>query len=123
MAQNLIRLVDGVECPCPSSFTWILSDSSASDAGRVLDGNDTMYKNRTSQKRKIELKWNAKSPEVVSEILKMFNPEYIEVTYWDSMDGCEETRTFYVGDRQTPVQQWFIGGKMYSSLSLNIIER
>ena len=123
MANTLLRAVDGVECPCPSSFTWMLSDTSASDAGRVQEGNDTMYKNRTSQKRKIELSWQAKTPEVVSKILKMFNPEYIHVTYFDSLDCEEQTREFYVGDRSTPVKQWMVGNKLYTSVSFNIIER
>lgn len=120
---KLIKYVDGAECPCPSTFSWGLQDNSSPDSGRVQDGNDTMYKNRTSQKRKLNLSWNGKDPEITSQILTMFNPEYVNITYWDSMDGCEETREFYVGDRSTPVKQWFIGGEMYQSVSFNVVER
>lgn len=121
--NSLLRYVDGVECPAPSSFSWGLQDNSDSDSGRTQDANDTMYKNRTSQKRKIQLSWRSKSPEETSRILKMFNPEYINVTYWDAMDGCEEVRTFYVGDRSAPVKQWFVGGELFESISFDIIER
>ncbi len=123
MAGKLLRSVDGKACPCPSTFSWGLQDNSASDAGRVEDANDTMYKNRTSQKRKISLAWQNPTPERTASILQMFNPEYIMVTYWDAMDGKEETREFYVGDRSAPVQQWFVGGERYSQVSFNIIER
>ena len=123
MANSLIRLVDGVECPCPSTFSYGLMDISASDAGRVEDANNTMYKNRTSQKRKMELSWNAKKPEDVSKILQMFDPEYIMVTYWDAKDGREEVREFYTGDKTAPVKQWTVNNKLFTSVSLNIIER
>lgn len=121
--SNLIRLVDGKACPCPSAFSYGLMDVSGEDAGRVQDGNDTMHKNRTSQKRKIDLQWLGTTPEDTSKILKLFNPEYIMVTYHDAMDNEEQTREFYVGDRTAPVQQWFTGGKLFTSVSFNIIER
>ncbi len=121
--SDLLSRVDGVPCKCPSTFTWGLGDNSASDAGRVQDGNDTMYKNRTTQKRKINLGWNGITQAEAAQILQMFNPEYIRVTYWDAMDGCEETRTFYVGDRSAPVKIWVVGQKRYQSLSFDIIER
>lgn len=123
MANSLIRSVDGAECPCPSAFTWGLQDVSDSDSGRLLDGNATMQKNRITQKRKLNLVWNGLTPEVTAQVLTMFNPEYINVTYWDSMDGAEETREFYVGDRSTPVQQWFANSKLYQQVAFNIIER
>lgn len=122
MAQTLISAVDGVALKyTPSTFTWGLQDVSDSESGRTQDA--LMHKNRIAQKRKIELGWNVLRPNQVSELLKMFNPEYIQVTYWDSMDGEEETRTFYVGDRSTPVSYWTIDNKMYTQVKFNLIER
>lgn len=123
MDIKLIRYVDGQECPCPSSFNYGLMDVSSDDAGRVQDDNATMFKNRICQKRKIDLVWNGPTPEQVSKILTMFNPEYIQVTYFDAMDGIEETRTFYVGDRTAPVHHWIGNNKRYTTVSFNIIER
>lgn len=111
------------EIKAPSSFQWGLEDNSASDAGRVQDENDTMYKNRTSQKRKISLSWNGTTPEETAEILQAFNPEYIFVKYPDAMSGKEEVREFYVGGRSAPVKIWTINNKRYSNVSFNIIER
>lgn len=121
---SLLVAVDGVQIPvCPSEYSWGLSDVSDSDAGRVQDGNDTMFKNRTSQKRKLTLGWQALQPEDTAKILQMFNPEYVNVTYFDSMSGGIETREFYVGDRSASVKQWFVGGRLYDKISFNIIER
>lgn len=115
--------IGGTVLPTPSSFTWGLQDNSASDAGRVQDATDTMYKNRTSQKRKLQLAWNGLSKEQTSAILQAFNPEYIDVTYPDAMSGTDETRTFYVGDRTAPIKIWTLNNKRYEQLSFNIIER
>ena len=118
-----VRLVDGVSCPAPSTCDWTLADNSAEDAGRVQDGNDTMYKNRTSQKRKLALTWNGTDPAKTSQILQMFNPEYISVTYIDALANTEQTRQFYTGDRKASVAIWTVNNKRYSSVSLDIIER
>lgn len=115
--------VDGTVIPSPSSFTWGLMDNSASDGGRVQDDSDTMFKNRTSQKRKLQLSWNGLSKEDAATVLQAFNPEYISVTYPDAMSGTDQTRTFYVGDRTAPMKIWTVGNKRYEQLSFNIIER
>lgn len=111
------------EIKAPSYFQWGLEDNSASDAGRVQDENDTMYKNRTSQKRKISLSWTGTTKEETAEILQAFNPEYIFVKYPDAMSGEDEIREFYVGSRSAPLKLWNANNKYYSSLSFNIIER
>ena len=114
-------IVDGVAVKSPSSFTWGLQDVSDSESGRTMDA--IMHKNRIAQKRKINLEWWGLRPEDAAKVLQAFNPEYIMVTYPDAMSGTDETREFYVGDRSAPVQQWFVGGKLYSKITLNIIER
>lgn len=113
--------VEGVECPTPSTFEWGLIDVSDSNSGRTLD--IIMHKNRVGQKRQIKLSWNGTNPQKTAQILQMFNPEYVRVTYPDAMSGTDETRTFYVGDRSAPVHTWFVGGKRYESVSFNIIEQ
>lgn len=109
----------------PSQMAWGLQDISAADAGRVQDAGNTMYKMRTSQKRKLQLTWNLPTAAQVSEILRAFNPEYVYVRYWDPMDNNWNIRQFYVGDRSAPFQ-WFSlpkKGTRYSTLSFDIIER
>ena len=120
MAEHRIE-VNGKVMPCPASYEWSLQDVSASDSGRTDDA--LMHKNRKAQKRKLALKWNAKTPDVTSEILKAFNPEYVKVRYWDMMANKYQTRTFYTGDRNAPVKWWMKNKKIIESVSFDIIER
>ena len=117
--------VDGrAIAPNPYKFEYGLMDVSADDAGRVLDANATMYKQRICQKRKLNLAWRMLTAAQTSAILRAFNPEYVSVRYWDALDGAWETRTFYVGDRSAPFK-WFqtLDGTRYEELSFDVIER
>ena len=72
----------------PSALEWGLQDISASDAGRVQDSGNTMYKMRLSQKRKLNITWTMPTRAQASEILKAFNPEYFYVRYFDPMENA-----------------------------------
>lgn len=108
----------------PATLTYGLQDISSSDAGRVHDSDNRMYKMRTSQKRKLVLTWNFPTAAQVSEIMTAFNPEYIYVRYPDAMNNRNEVRQFYVGDRSAPLKWVNLPGKgtRYASLSFDIIE-
>lgn len=107
----------------PSELSWGLQDVSSSSAGRTLDSNATMHKDRIAQKRKIKLSWKMPTAEQTSEILTAFNPEYVYVRYHDAMDNRWEVRQFYVGDRTAPVK-WFqcLDGTRYETVSFDVIE-
>ena len=112
----------------PDSISWGLQDVSASDAGRVQDSNNTMYKMRTSQKRKLQLSWTNITFENASSIVKMFNPEYVYVRYKDLLTGGWRTAQFYTGDKTAPFRMISLndthGRKtVMSSLSFDIVER
>ena len=110
--------------PDPYKLEWGLMDVSSDDAGRVMDANATMYKERLCQKRKLNLAWREITNAQASAILQAVNPEYFYVRYWDVMDNQWETREFYVGDRSAPFR-WFeiLGGTRYSEVSFDLIER
>lgn len=112
--------VNGIECPTPSNFKWGLIDVSDPNSGRTLDA--TMHKNRVAQKRQLELSWSGTDRSKTAKILQMFNPEYIDVTYPDAMSGKDETRKFYVGDRESAVAIWTVNNKRYTEVSFNIVE-
>lgn len=118
--NNMIQ-VDGVKIKTPSTFIWGLQDVSASDAGRTDDA--VMHKNRVAQKRKIDLSWAMPNKEEARDILTSFNPEYINVTYYDPLDGANVTKTFYTGDKTAPVKIWTVNNKRYELISFSIIER
>ncbi len=110
--------------PDPYKLEWGLMDVSSDDAGRVMDANATMYKERICQKRKLNVAWREITNAQASAILQAVNPEYFYVRYWDVMDNRWETREFYVGDRSAPFR-WFeiLGGTRYSEVSFDLIER
>lgn len=120
MADNPIKKVGtNSNIPAPSKYDWKLSDVSAPDAGRTLDGK--MHKMRVTQKVHIELEWqNVSSDSVVSTILTAFQPEYISVEYYDYKALAFQTKTFYVGDRSVSS---YNRNKKISTITFNIIEQ
>ena len=120
MADVLIR-VNGVDMPNPSKLNWSLQDVSIGDSGR--DDTGYMYKGRITQKRKLELEWSAVAPSVASTILNAFNPEYVNVRYFDPLLNAWQIKNFYTGDRKGNVKIWTVKSKLYETISFDIIER
>ena len=116
---NPIRSVDGKSVKCPSSYLYKLEDVSAADAGRTED--TMMHKKRIGQVIGIELSWQNITTAEVSELLKAFDPEYIEVCYLDAKEGKFMTSQFYVGNRSAPLYNSRMG--VWQNVSFNIIER
>ena len=113
--------VDGVDMPEPSKLQWSLQDVSVGDSGR--DDSGKMYKGRITQKVKLEIAWNAVSPSAAATILNAFNPEYINVRYFDPIANAYQIKNFYAGDRIVPFKIFTSNQKMYETLSFDIIER
>lgn len=109
--------------PAPNDWGWSLMDISAPDAGRTQDGDNTMYKMRVNQKRKLQPTWKNRSASDVSTILQAFQPEYVYVQYLDALTNSYQVRQFYTGDKQVSMRTLHIGGAVYSQLSFSIIER
>lgn len=117
--SNPIISVDGKSVPSPSTFVWSLSDVSADDAGRTEDM--VMHKNRKGQAVTLQLAWRYVTTAVASQILKAFNPEYINVAYVDPYEGKEITKKFYVGDRNAPMYNGALD--LWEEISFTIIQR
>ena len=115
---NPIQSVDGDAIPCPSKYDWKLSDVSAADAGRTEDG--LMHKMKIAQKVHIELEWQNVSDSVARTVLSAFQPQYIDVRYYDYKAMAFQTKEFYVGDRQVTSYNRTLG---IGTISFNIIER
>lgn len=113
--------VNGRAIKDPSEFTWGLQDISSENAGRTMD--TTMHKNRVGQKVTLGLSWSMVNPSESSSIVNAFNPEYVDVTYFDPLANDTVTKTFYTGDKSAPVQIWTANKKYYNKISFNIIER
>lgn len=115
---NPIQSVGGVTIPCPSKYDWKLSDVSAADAGRTEDAK--MHKLRIAQKVHIELEWQNVGDAVAQTVLTAFQPEYINVNYYDYKSMAYLTKRFYVGDRTVSSYNRV---KHISTISFNIIEQ
>ena len=117
-AFNPIQSVNGAAIPCPSKYDWKLSDVSAADAGRTEDA--LMHKMRIAQKVHIELEWQNVSDAVAQTILTAFQPEYIDITYYDYKALSNLTKRFYVGDRTVSA---YNRARQISTITFNVIEQ
>lgn len=118
--------IEGKSIKDPSSLSWSIADESSEESGRSTN-NGKMHKDVIAQKRKLELSWMNPNKDEVSDILTSVDYSSVgamfRVTYPDAMSGKTETRTFYVGDRSTPMKTWTLNNKIYSTLSFNLIEQ
>jgi len=117
--NNPIRSVDGQAVAVPTVYQWELEDISASDAGRTEDVK--MQKKRIGQVVKLTLQWDFVSIETASDILTVFDPEYITVCYLDALKGKYVTAEFYVGNRTAPMFKSKDG--LWENIGFNLIER
>ena len=114
-----IQSVGGVtNIPAPSKYDWKLSDVSAADAGRTEDA--LMHKMRIAQKVHLELEWQNVGDADAEIILSAFQPEYVNVNYWDYKQMQFVTKRFYVGDRSVTSYNRRLG---IGTISFNVIEQ
>lgn len=121
MAHTGMLTVNNVAIKSPSTMSWGLQDVSAPDAGRTEDA--LMHKDRVAQKIKLSVAWNNITPTDAHNIVSAFNPEYVNVSYYDILAGGVVTKTFYTGDKEAPFKIWTVGNKRFSTLSFDLIER
>lgn len=107
----------------PATMKLSLQRVSASDAGRDQAG--VMHVNQVAVKRKIALSWVVVHEADAYQILRLFRPEYISVTYFDIFDDAMQTRTFYTGDQAADMRSYrvpVVGGTTFKTISFDIIE-
>lgn len=106
----------------PQTFQVGISDiDDGETTTRTADA--TMHRDRIAVKRKLELTWGALTWEQLSELLQSVSSVFFDVTYPDPMTGKIETKTFYVGDRQSPLAQFKANKILWRGLTMNWIER
>lgn len=111
--------INNIRMPSPSEFQVGIMD--IEEAERNAQGD--MMIDRIATKRKIELKWDYLSTQELSALLQIVNNIFFFVKYPDPMTGRFETKTFYVGDRTTPMYSLVNGKPLWSGTSFNFIER
>ena len=117
--MNPLKSVGGVTVKCPSQYKWEQIDVSASDAGRTEDG--LMHKKKIRTVDAITLEWAYPTTAELKAILAAFSAEYISITYLSPTAGDFATKTFYVGDRSSPMYNSTLN--RWENVSFKIVER
>ena len=110
--------VNGVTISTPSEFTVGVQD--ISQAERVATGDIVI--DRIATKVKLNMKWNYLDAEGLSTLLTAISPVTFSVTYPDPRSNSNETRQFYVGDRNAGMYRYRNGNPEYIDIGFNFIE-
>jgi len=105
----------------PSEFSVSIMDlDNAETTTRTADG--MLTRDRIAVKRQIDMSWPALKWSSLSSILQAMADESFTFTYPDSMTGTEQTKTFYVGNRVSPIAITKNGVTWWSGLQVTLTE-
>lgn len=119
MANLLV--INGVVQKTPSKFEVNINDI---DGQTTRNANGQLIRDRIATKRKIELDFPPMTQTEISTLLTAVTNEFFSVTYLDPILGMT-TKTFYVGDRSTPLYRFGTGGSevLWENLKMNFVEQ
>lgn len=112
--------INGVAVATPKVFKVDISDIDG-ETSRNAKGN--MIRDRVATKRRLTCEWPLLATGEISQLLNSVKNVFFSVEYPDPMVGSFVTKTFYVGDRSTPMLYMKNGVAMWEGLSMNFIER
>ena len=112
--------INGVAVAAPKVFKVDISDI---DGETSRNAKGDLIRDRIATKRKLSCEWPALTMDEISTLLKAVRNTFFTVTYPDPMEGKVITKTFYVGDRTTPMLYMKDGAPMWEGLNMNFIER
>jgi hypothetical protein len=111
--------VNGVTLPSPSEMSVGVMDLSKAER----NANGLMLIERIATKQKIECTWAYLTSNQVRDLLLAVSPVFFTVTYPDPEKNSIQTGTFYVGDRNMGVLDYFNDEARYKDFGMNFIER
>lgn len=115
--------INQIEMPATTSFEVQISDI---DNGETTTRNayGEMVRDRIAVKRKLMLEWKFLDVYDMSLLLQEVQSEFFEVEYFDPESGNNQTRTFYVSDRNAPLQlEKSDGVYLWQGLKMSFTER
>lgn len=121
MYKDSFVKINGIQMPTPSVFQVTIMDIAGPDSNR--DSRGKMHIDRITTKRKIEMEWKLLDANDLSILLNLVKDIFFTVEYPDPMDGCLKTRTFYVGDRTTPMYSCIGKVPQWKNVKYNLIEQ
>ena len=107
--------INTTELPAPTVMEAGIYDLDSEDGtGRNQEG--TMFRDRTTVKRKVHCEWGALTKEEMRTLLSAMSDVSFSLKYPDPQEGDFKTITAYVGDRTSPMlmplgdNNWMWGG-------------
>lgn len=115
--------INGVEIAAyPIEFKASVMDlDDGESTTRTADG--TLSRDRIAVKRQIEMTWPALQWDKMSAVLQAMTDEFFEFTYPDPLTGTQQTKTFYVGDREAAIAIVRNGVYWWTGMSMTLTER
>ena len=106
----------------PSEFKVTVMDlDNAETTKRTANGELT--RDRIAVKRQIEMRFAPMTWDKLSAILTAMGGEFFQFTYPDPMTGTQETRTFYVSDRESAIAIERDGVYWWTGLAFTLTEK
>jgi len=106
----------------PSEFKVTVMDlDNAETTKRTANGELT--RDRIAVKRQIEMRFAPMVWTKLSAILTAMQSEFFQFTYPDPMSGTQETRTFYVSDRESAIAIERAGTYWWTGLAFTLTEK
>lgn len=120
----MLLKVNGTEIAAyPTEFSVTPMDLDDGDS-TVRTANGTLNRDRVAVKRQIDMSWGMITWAQISSILQAMKGVYFSFYYPDPMDGVYATRTFYVGNRPSPVAvEGSDGVMMWKGLKVTLTEQ
>ncbi len=113
--------INGVPIKSPKSFQPEFNDLDSEETHRNAAGG-TNRDRIASDKRKLNCEWGPLTQEEISKILKLIEPEFFKIKYYDPKDGLI-TKTFYAGPKTIPMLRMKDGQPMWEGLKVNFVEQ
>lgn len=117
--MNILTIKE-IAVTAPAKLSVGISDQ---DVNSDTDANATLHRNRVAIKRKLSCEWGDLSWNEISTILNASSDVFFPIKYPDPKTGNFETKTFYVGDRTSPVALIKNNTVEWQGLSCDFIEQ
>jgi hypothetical protein len=111
--------INGVDLPTPTDFQVGIMDISKAER----NANGTMIIERVATKRKLFLTYSFLTESQAELVLKTIAPTFYNVTYIDPQTKTERTGSFYCGDRNIGMVDYYNGVARYKDLTFNLVEK
>lgn len=100
---------------------WSINPIDASDAGRGQDGK--MHRAMVGEWRRLDISFIPLQQEIITQILRATDYEWLDVRYFDLQDGAMKTSKMYRGATLNATHEIQRGSmQLWSGMTLELIE-